>query len=45
MTRCIQPSEESHKMTKSYCWAISMPGLAEITTYGMESLDIMVLAT
>ena len=45
MTRCIPPSEEFRKMTKSYCWAISMPEYAEITTYGMESLDIMVLAT
>ena len=26
MTRCIPPSEEFHKMTKSYCWAISKPG-------------------
>ena len=26
MTRCNPPSKEFCKMTKSYCWAISMPG-------------------
>ena len=36
--------EGSCKTTKLYCWAISMLGYAEITTYSMESFVIMVLA-
>ena len=38
-------SEVFRQTTKSCCWAISMPGSAEIMTYGKASLVIMVLAT
>ena len=44
-TPCIPPSERFHAMTRSYCWAIAMPGSAEVMTCGKVSLVIMVLAT